>query len=312
MLFAIVATLCASFAFGLMVAVLPDLAERFIGDAKAGSMLAVALIAVPVFPTLGQSEAIYTALGLAGFTLLVERKARTWWLGLICGLLVLLSPSVIPFVAVYLLGAFMRRLLTLRQIGAVSFLSFGLCLPWMLRNEIRLGAFAIRDNLGLELQVNNNSFASPDTSGIFASNSRYHPNMSVQQAEVVKAIGEARFNAAKRAQAIDWIETHPVAFASLSIRRLMYYWFPGRYHMPFSIAVWLLTLASLPSSLYILLKRRGSAPYYLLLSMIAFSLPYYVFLGDLRYRMPILWITALFACQTVMQLRQRMAAALLT
>lgn len=306
LLFARLATACAAMAFGVLLALIPEIAQIFIGNRKAGTIVSAALIVIPVFPTIGQSEAIYVALGLSGFALLVERNTGSpLRLGILCGMLLLLSPSVVPFIAVYLFGAFMRRVLTARLIAVIALVSFALCLPWMLRNQFRLGTFSIRDNFGLELQANNNSFSSPDSSGIFASNSRYHPNMNIHQAELVRDIGEVRFNDRKCIEAVKWIRSNPRAFAALSLKRFLRFWLPGWYQMPFAIGVWVVTLASIPQIIRVFCKERGTAVWYLILSMMAFSFPYYFFLGELRYRIPVLWVTTLLSCPVLAQLCQQ-------
>ena len=176
----------------------------------------------------------------------------------------------------------------------IALLSFTVCLPWMFRNRVRLGTFSVRDNLGLELQANNNAFATAATEVSPKSKQVYHPNLNVEQARLVKSLGEVRYNDLKREQAIEWIRNNPRDFVSLCLRRIARFWFP--LSMPFAIGVWIITLASIPASIHVVLKKRGSAAFWALLSMLAFSLPYYLILGDLRYRIPVLWVTALFAC----------------
>ena len=303
-LFAVMATVLSAFAFALVMKLLPALTRTFWGDSRIGLLCAGALIVVPVFPTIGQAEAAYVAVLLAWFCLSVERGAGSLALGIMCGGVMLLSPAPLPFLAVYLTGAWRRKLLTPSKFVQVAFVAFGVCLPWMIRNEVRVGSFCLRDNLGLELQVNNNSFAGPTEDEIGLSYERYHPSDNTEQAQSVKSLGEVRYNIVKEQEAIEWIRSHKRQFVLLSVKRLLYFWFPGKAHLPFSVGVWLLTLASIPAVIFTLVRKADSGAFYLLLAMIAFSMPYCFILADLRYRLPVLWVTAVFACESVLLSRR--------
>ena len=103
------------------------------------------------------------------------------------------------------------------------------CLPWFIRNYEQFhSVFFVRDNLGLELYTSNNSCATPTMLGNYLSGCHFqtHPNVNAAVAAEVLEKGEIRFNQERMHEAFAWISENPRAFASLTARRFMRFWFP--------------------------------------------------------------------------------------
>ncbi len=102
--------------------------------------------------------------------------------------------------------------------GALA-LALLMCAPWMLRNQVELGSpYFIRDNLGLELWLSNSGRSSPETVTNWPL-WNLHPNQNPEEAKVVAAMGEGRYNQMRMREARQWIGSHPKDFLRLTAGR---------------------------------------------------------------------------------------------
>jgi hypothetical protein len=199
---------------------------------------------------------------------------------------------------------------------ALLVIPFVVVTPWMVRNYRVFHHFVfMRDNLGLELAVSNNScsdfrLAANVVGACFASN---HPNEGVAEAQRVRDLGEYEYNQVRMREASAWIKAHPEPFFILTERRFVSFWFPSPSGNPFEargtpygvLVLWFATFASIPG-LWWMWKRNRNAAGVILLWLLCFPPIYYVIQYDVRYRCPILWATFLPAGFLIVQLSKNM------
>ncbi|MDZ4774887.1 MAG: hypothetical protein SGI72_17325 [Planctomycetota bacterium] len=103
--------------------------------------------------------------------------------------------------------------------AAFATTAFLVVLPWLLRNEREVGVFALRTNLGVELDVGNNDEA----------NGRFqltrHPSNSAADFMRYRDIGEAAYTHESMERATAWISAHKLRFAELTLLRGTFFWF---------------------------------------------------------------------------------------
>src|SRR5579862_7173822 len=94
---------------------------------------------------------------------------------------------------------------------------------------------------------------------------------------------------------MNWIASHPDRFRRLTLERFREFWFPLPEDHPYTTAVvWLITALSIPG-LILMAWRREPVVFFLLPVLAVYPLMYYIVVTDMRYRYPILWISALAA-----------------
>jgi hypothetical protein len=194
-----------------------------------------------------------------------------------------------------------------RAWGAVSIGTIAMVvtiLPWVVRNKLVLGhPIPFKDGFWLEVCVGN------------VNNSRHwwdgkeHPSGSTQESAQFERLGELRYMAAKRQEAMTYIQRHPAAYALRSLRRVVFMWtgfwsFNWEYlrEEPFDPEnICFLSLLSLLSlaGLYRMFRRGSStiAMLYLLV-LLVFPVPYYLSHLDPGFRHPVDPLLVILACST--------------
>jgi hypothetical protein len=294
-------TFANAVAFGTLLALLPALSLRIWGTPSSGTVAAWAFICAPVFRVDAQFESIFLAAALASCCLSFMAPGRAWAPGLLAGVAILLNPAAIPLLCVWGAGMLWMGFISPRSTFIVAAVALMLCAPWSLRNHAKIGTLSLRDNFPLELQVYNNDLARPSFTGSLASREMFHPNENLQQAELVRSLGERDYEKRKWTQAADWIRSHPKRFLVLCAQRYFLFWLPGWDERPFAPAVWIVTALSLPAFVYAVRSRSGIAVL-LAGAAIAYSLVYALVGAEFRYCEPILWISILFAAHTALQI----------
>lgn len=228
--------------------------------------------------------------------------------GLWSGACLLTNPASLPALAALTLSAnreghvFEGR----RFVIPVAGLALLICAPWVVRNWIALGTpFFVRDNLGLELYISNQDRASAE----LVTNWplwHLHPNQNPQEAKLVAALGEGRYNQMRMRDAYDWIRTHPKQFLKLSATRVFYYWFPSRDEGWPAHLYWIMTVMGIWG---VWISRKNRLALLLALSAIVYSATFIVISTHLRYRFPSLWISALLAGCGVVEIFVRVRSA---
>lgn len=303
-LVAFAATLATIFANAFTAMLLPRLSGVFFGDRRPGIVAAVFwILAVPLWPCW---DVGFTVLALVLFCLKTEsdaRKSGVIFSGAVAGLLAaalfLMNPStILIFLPWIVWEAYRGRLAPKKTAGYCTLI---LCtvmaagISWGVRNHARLGRFVIRTNLGVTLYSSNNDCANPSLEGSEATNcyQARNPNTSVEEAEMVRALGEIQYDRMRVHEAKVWIESHPGRFMRITLARIGYFWFPTPDDSLFrSAVVWVATFLSIPG-LFLMIRRRMGVAAFVSAVFLIYPLMYYIVVSDIRYRLPILWLSLL-------------------
>jgi hypothetical protein len=233
-----------------------------------------------------------------------QRVVRGILAGIIAGLLFLLNPSVLMVLVPWALYLGVRRRLRLKE-GAILCLILALtAFGWMTRNSRELGAFVVRTNMGITLYASNNDCAE---ASLVANESQdcyqsYSPNTSLPEAQLLRSMGEVKYDRLRIADAKLWMKTHPARFRTLTIRRFRDFWFPAMQDHPIpSCAIWMATAFSVPG-LILMLRRHEPVTLFILVALIFYPLMYYIAASAIRYRYPVLWLSLLPAGYFIQQL----------
>jgi hypothetical protein len=300
----------------LQLALLPVLSER-LGLGVLPGLLAAACGAIfQPYRVLPEWESLFTGVlivVLAVLTLPYFQAPRGWTrsalLGMLWGLALLTNPQCVwlllawPVVAVWNLSPAQRGR-ALRAMALAAAAVALTCLPWFIRNFERFhAAIFVRDNLGLELFTSNNPCASPTTLENFLSRCHFqtHPNVSPALAAEIVEKGEIRFNHDKMKQAFAWISSNPRAFASLTVRRFVRYWFPFLGGYRYAIPCGVLTVLSF-FGLAGIFRKRPLAAWFIGAVLALYPLINYVVQFEARYRYPIFWATLLPAGHALLEI----------
>ena len=300
----------------LQLALLPVLSSR-LGLGVAPGLLAAAFgIVVQPYHVLLEWEALLSGallVVLCVLTLSYFRLPSDWphsmMLGFLWGVAILTNPECVLLLFAWAHIAAMEnapeRLSRARRAMIVVVAGAALaCLPWFVRNYRQFhSVFFIRDNFGLELFTSNNSCARPTMLENYTSGCHIqtHPDANPAIAAQVAEEGEIRFNHDRLKDAIAWIESNPAAFASLTARRVLKFWFPSLNGWRYSIPTGILTIFSFAGLAMMYRKHRQAA---LLFSSALFLYPlvHYLMQFEARYRYPIFWATFLPAAFAVLEL----------
>ena len=232
--------------------------------------------------------------------------------GVLSGIILLLNPvSLLAYMALTIWITFFRRIRRIQKL-ALIIIPFVVISPWLVRNYQVFHHFIfIRDNLGIELSITNNSCATFSFKFNQWTSCYNHPNESVTEARKVLASGEYEYNQAKLREALAWIRNNPGKFADLTKQRFLAFWFysPGGHYfsgrnIPGSI---LIIWAVMPLSimgLWLLFHRDRIVAGICLVWLVLFP-PIYYFLAFIpRYRYPILWASLMPASFFLSELAQ--------
>jgi 4-amino-4-deoxy-L-arabinose transferase-like glycosyltransferase len=281
---------------------------RAIGEPRAGRLAAWLFAFLP--GAVWNAAAVVwdttcVAFGIAAFVFVLFRYGRAptlvrcLALGAAFGALMLLNPapvSLAPVAIGWLASRESSWSLRVRDGAAFTLAAFLVCLPWLVRNERALGAFALRTNLGVELRAGNNDHAN----GYVQMD--MHPSSDATEFLRYLEAGEVPYCAWAMREAKHWIVEHPLRFTVLTLHRAQLFWLgepptidprrdQGR--TPASDPKsWIKWLAHLAAGVLCLagawaLSRRNTAGRYLLAMLVLFPAPYYFTHVIERYRFPI-------------------------
>jgi len=184
--------------------------------------------------------------------------------------------------------------------------------PWLVRNYQVFGQFIlIRDNFGNELRSGNN----PQAEGWKVGS--YDAFRNPAMARVTRQMGEPAVSAEQGQQAKAWIAENPGTFASLSLRRVYYFWaglprtwtgdpIPPSKQLKnlFYLAFSLISFAGL----LLALKRRAPGVFLFATLLVFYPLTYYLSVPETRYRHAIepvmLMLTVFLLCSLFVRRRE--------
>jgi hypothetical protein len=305
------AVLAVSFLLGLL-----PLVSRLLGMGVLTGLLAACVWLAAKPPLYAAWEAHYAGLLLAIATCCFRRLlgpagphlSVTLLLGILVGLLVLLSPTCIPVFLCWLIWLALNWKASLFKAPAVALIILPAVMvsPWIVRNYLVFDRLIlVRDNLGLELSVSNNDCAlfgliAQLDNGCFQ---KVHPNVNVSEAARVLALGEARYNELCLREGEHWITKNSHRFISLCAQRLVAFWLPhesenltqeilqpGRRRERYLI--YLMTFLSI-IGLWVTARRDIKSAKVCTIWLCLYPLIYYVVQFEERYRYPIMWVTFL-------------------
>ncbi|HYU46573.1 MAG TPA: hypothetical protein VEK84_10405 [Terriglobales bacterium] len=290
----------------------PFLSRRLGMGFAAGVLGAIAFLFAGIV-LLPMWEAVYVGLLVIVLSYCVYRmlSAEPSWplvisTAFLWGIMFLLNPvPLFVFLALLAWAGFSRKISREKKLALAAIPLLAIT-PWLIRNYRVFDHFIfIRDNLGLELAVSNNSCAPFWFWGNFHANCfrNIHPDESITEAEKVRTLGEYEYNQARLREALQWIRENPGPFLKLSGQRLVAFWFPTPTGNPFRdervstqmLVVWLLALLSAPG-IWLLWKKDRASAGIVVIWLVLFPPIYYFIQYDVRYRYPILWATFLPGC----------------
>lgn len=201
------------------------------------------------------------------------------------------------------------------RFGVIALVAFVVCVPWLARNARAVGSFALRTNLGIELDVGNND----DANGRYQT--AHHPSHGPERFRRYREIGEVAYAREAMTRFRGWVREHPRRFAELTLRRVQIFWVGDD---PYSdprvdergrraSQDWRSWLKWLPHALVgalgiagaVLLARRSHAGEAIAVGLFVFPLAYYVTHFMERYRFPIEPLILLCGCALVLSLVDR-------
>lgn len=243
------------------------------------------------------------SLKMAGIQWLAVRKweflpVARWreWLqfGVLWGVIALVNPSLLlwlPFAGTWLLVRQIQakgRAQPFIQAACAGAIFIAIVSPWTIRNYYVFHRFIpVRGNFWAEFRMGN----AEDAVGLW----RFwmHPSSNVLELQKYEQMGEVAYVQMKKAEALNFVRTHPGKFLTLCIRRAVFYW----YDTPRDTGVAALSesrnLGFLLSSilafggLWVMWRRANPATF--LFSSLLFAVPlvYYLTFPHPRYRAPI-------------------------
>jgi hypothetical protein len=235
----------------------------------------------------------------------ILRSGRPFWikdaaLGAAFGVLLLLNPALLIVGGVWMAFFLVCERPPLRElvVCSLTFLMAAalVCLPWTLRNQRQFGGlFFVRDNLGLELYNSNADCADARSgeNGLNGCRGLLQANFNINEAALVREMGELNYNRSRQAIAMQWIHQHPERFRELTLHRFKEFWFPSPGETAvYAYSVCTITALSL-AGLFFMARGRNKSLLAIVAIMAAYPVIYYFVQVDLRFRVPILWISLL-------------------
>lgn len=315
-------SICGAFAATAAIALLPAVARAAGLSVRAGWAAAFALALLPTnfwVETSGLWEQPFAALALLALLLAFCRASAVAWkgvrpplaVGLLLGLIALLSPALLPAGILMLAAEFVSRRGERGRVAVAALVMTAVAglvvAPWAIRNRYALGGYVLlRSNFGLELAVGHHDKANGTTyvTGWDDPASPFreiHPYDSAAERTRLMSVGELAYMREKRDTALRWIAAHPARTLELTLIRLRLFWFPDWDTFasgpiaPFRVGIaWLLNAGALANLAYSIFTGRRHA-WLLAASLIGPSLVYVVTHVDERYRYPTYALSALLA-----------------
>ena len=300
------ATLLNILVNAVTAACLPRVSWMFYRDVRPGiAASALWLLSMVLMPSWDTGCTVATLLLFCLFSCKTMGRSSSFlpglFAGFLAGILFLFNPSTILIFAPWIAYLVFERRASLRQVtpycAALVAVLVLMVFSWMFRNHEQLGGFVVRTNLGMTLYSSNNDCASSSLIVEERTNcyQSHHPNTSLDEAERLRSLGEIEYDHMRVQDTIAWVRSHRTPFLRLSLARVRDFWLPPREDYPFkSVTIWIETLLSVPGLLLMIYRRERVTPFVLFVLAI-YPLMYYVVVSDVRYRIPVLWLSLLSA-----------------
>jgi 4-amino-4-deoxy-L-arabinose transferase-like glycosyltransferase len=232
----------------------------------------------------------------------VPMRARLASIGLLMGLLILISPVpgvFYPVIVIWLWHRLAqnsgRKWAGLQGAAILTLSCFLVSVPWMIRNAVKVGEFAPRTASGLQLRLGNYEGAW-EAHGNWSLQT--YPSNSATEEKLYEDLGEAAYDRYCARLAVDYIRRNPGTFAGLIGYRILSWWsgntggeWKGNWQTSFSLArlkaLIPLVLLALAVIGCIAAWRSGKSIGLLLALILIYPIPYYVSYVSDRYRFPI-------------------------
>ncbi|HWY54563.1 MAG TPA: hypothetical protein VNZ03_08875 [Terriglobales bacterium] len=305
--------------YSLLFALYPTFASAFGFPYQAGLLAGFVSALVPVrrsAEVFRGWEETWSAMALAFLLFLMLKREESRrrepmtavWIGLCWGAALYINFSIAAVLVALLFVDWWthRTVPVLRDAVITMIVVFAVISPWIIRNQRQLhGWTMMRDNLGLELRFGNHDGARPSAEGMVMSLQgstalSTDPGKSIQEAMLVREMGEIAYNRRELHLAVDWISHHPGEFVWLSVQRFFYFWLGPLNHAYETIVISSYTILGF-LGLGLMRKRVGEIQFRMWCTVFAvYPLICYLVPFAHRYRVPIdwmIWLSAgLFVC----------------
>lgn len=270
-------------------------------------------IIIPTRDLWDASLAALLAAAILWATIATSRSRRlNVWIGYGClwGFALMTTPtlgSFLPFVLGWMMFRTTRPMLTAVRKPALSLsIAFLICVPWTVRNYRVFHTFVpLRSVMGLQLWMGNNQTSGEQWPGPL------HPIANSTERRRYVELGEMRYMAEKRGEALTFILNHPREELALTARRFIATWTGGdetpiadflRNRSFYFRSILLTNLAAAIACLIgtiLLIARRHALAFPIVVVPVVFPLISYITLASPRYRHPIDPIVLLLAAVSV-------------
>jgi 4-amino-4-deoxy-L-arabinose transferase-like glycosyltransferase len=225
---------------------------------------------------------------------LEESESAAPWIafGLLWGVGALTNTSLLAFLPASGLWVWYRRWKSQKRtvLGVVlaSIFFAATIAPWLVRDYQTFGQFIfIRSNFGAELRLGNG----PGADGMWMQ--WLHPSQNVVEMRRYEQLGEIAYVAARKREAVEFIQADYSRFVWISIKRFIYYWggVPRSSEIqalaPFKNSLFLASSVLAIWGLGLALRRKKYGGWLFFWLLLWYPLVYYVVFPHPRYRHPI-------------------------
>lgn len=257
----------------------------------------------------------------------MRKELTTPWL-IVCtvlwGVLLLLCPVALLALVAWLVVVYFWRTQKTKTLVVLAVVPLLMIAPWMLRNYSAFHRVVfVRDNLGIEMAVSNNSCASFSFVVNEMSNcySQFHPNENLEEIHKVGDLGEVAYNQTQMQLAKTWIKDNTGAFATLTVKRFVAFWTPmflseelsvihnRNFYSPLrDVIVSIASILGILGAVLLWMKNR-SVSVVILIWLVTFPVIYYLTQYNERARIPVEWAILLLGSYAVSEVVQRLMAA---